>query len=98
MIDKETFCKVIKELREDVAYKDKLADITREYQQENTYCFSSTNESAALDLLLKYVLDEEWQFDTIWDFVLEGKAIFIIKDKDVVCKTPEELYEVITNV
>ena len=93
MINMGEFVELIKELQEEARYKNKLAEITREFNQENSYSFTNRNEGQAMDILLRYALGNiEWKFDCVWDFILEGHITFIIDGNEVVCRTAEELY------
>jgi len=101
MIDKDSFIKMIKALERDEEYKTALNEITRKFEQDNTFCFSNNDFSKAFDILLRHALDNtEWMYDCVWDYIIEGsKGItFYSKQKDgtdkkIICKTAEELYD-----
>ena len=102
MISKDNFVKMIRMLEKDEEYKTKLNAITQEYNQENSFCFTNNDFAKAFDILLRESLDNtEWMYDCVWSYILEGREIkFFVptkkggkNDKEIICDTPEKLYD-----
>ena len=99
MISKEHFVKMVNHLKRNEQYNSKLCGLAREYEQDNVLGFDNKDFEFAFDIALRESLDNnEWMFECVWDYLLEGEIEFIGSDSTTfLADAPEKLYDFFIN-